>query len=99
MNGANRSESGEYVIRVRGHLDGKKSYWFEGMTMTTGYDEDGRPVTTLTGHLADQAALQGVLAKIRDMNLTLISVNPVVSNARNEPIVKRSKTKEGRYSK
>jgi len=76
MNEANYSGLGEYVIKVRGHLDGKKSYWFEGMMMTTSYDEDGRPITTLTGHLVDQAALHGVLATIRDMNLTLISVNP-----------------------
>lgn len=76
MKEANYSGSGEYVIKVRTHLDDKKSYWFEGMTMTTGYDEDGRPVTTLIGQMADQAALQGVLATIRDMNLTLISVNP-----------------------
>jgi hypothetical protein len=83
MNEANRSDLGEYVIKVRSHLDDKKSYWFEGMTLTTGYDEDGQPITTLTGQMADQAALQGVLAKIRDMNLTLISVNPV-GNVRNE---------------
>ena len=43
--------------------------------MTTGFDEDGLPVTTLSGPLADQAALHGVLAKIRDMNLPLISVS------------------------
>jgi hypothetical protein len=66
---------GAYIITVRSHLDDKKSYWFEGLTMTTGYDEDGRPITTFTGHLADQAALHGVLAKIRDMNLPLISVS------------------------
>jgi hypothetical protein len=84
MNEANSSGLNEYVIKVRSHLDHKQSYWFEGMTMTTGYDEDGRPITTLAGQLADQAALQGVLAKIGDLNLTLISVNPVVFNVRNE---------------
>jgi len=77
MNEANCSESGEYVIKVRSHLDDKKSYWFEGMTLTPGTDEDGRPITTLVGQMADQAALQGVLAKIRDLNLTLISVNAI----------------------
>lgn len=85
MNEVNCSGLGEYVIKVRGHLDDKKRYWFEGMTLTTGYDEDGRPVTTLSGQMSDQAALQGVLAKIRDMNLTLISVNPVVLHVRNDP--------------
>jgi hypothetical protein len=77
MNEANSTGLGEYVIKVRSHLDGKQSYWFEGMTITTGYDEDGRPITIFAGHLADQAALHGVLAKIRDMNLPLISVSRV----------------------
>ena len=77
MNQANCSGTGEYVIKVKGHLDEGKSYWFEGLTMTTGFDEDGRPITTFSGPLADQAALHGVLAKIRDMNLPLISVKQV----------------------
>jgi hypothetical protein len=75
MNEANRSGPGQYEITVRGHLDDRKRYWFEGMTMMTGYDEDGRPVTTFTGHLADQTALHGVLSTIRDLNLPLISVS------------------------
>lgn len=94
MKEANYSGSGEYVIKVRTHLDEKKSYWFEGMTMTTGYDEDGRPVTTLIGQMADQAALQGVLATIRDMNLTLISVNPIVLNVRHDSQKTEEKGKE-----
>jgi hypothetical protein len=77
MNQANRPGQGEYVIKVKGHLDEGKSYWFEGLTMTTGFDEDGRPITTFSGQLADQAALHSVLAKIRDMNLPLISVSQV----------------------
>jgi len=84
MNETNRSGLGDYVIKVRSHLDDKKSYWFEGMKMTNGYDEDGRPITTFTGHLADQAALHGVLAKIRDMNLPLISVSRVPSDSEGE---------------
>ena len=77
MNQANCSGTGEYVIKVKGHLDERKSYWFEGLTITTGFDEDGRPITTFSGPLADQAALHGVLAKIRDMNLPLISVTQI----------------------
>ena len=68
---------GEYEIKVKGHLDERKSYWFEGLTLTAGFDEDGRPITTFSGPLADQAALHGVLAKIRDMNLPLISVSQI----------------------
>ncbi len=75
MNQGNYNGPGEYVIKVKGHLDERKSYWFEGMTMITGFDEDGQPVTMFCGSLADQAALHGVLAKIRDMNLPLISVS------------------------
>jgi hypothetical protein len=67
---------GTYQIVVQGHLDEQSSYWFEGLTLTTGLNEEGAPVTTLAGRFADQAALHGVLATIRDMNLTLISVTP-----------------------
>jgi hypothetical protein len=77
MNQGDYNGPGEYVIKVKGHLDEGKSYWFEGMSMTTCFDEDGRPVTTFSGPLADQAALHGVLAKIRDMNLPLISVSQI----------------------
>ena len=66
---------GEYIIRVSGHLDEERMYWFEGLKMATGFDEDNRPITILSGPLADQAALHGVLAKIRDMNISLISVS------------------------
>ena len=59
-----------YEIRVEGHLAQRWSDWFEGMTVHT--DPDGE--TTLTGRLSDQAALLGVLAKIHNLNLVLISV-------------------------
>ena len=75
MNQADCPKPDDFVIRVRGHLDEASSYWFEGLTMITSFDEDDRPITTLSGPLADQAALHGVLAKIRDMNLPLISVS------------------------
>ncbi len=59
-----------YRIRVRGQLSPQWSAWFEGLTVaeTAGGD------TTLTGELADQAALHGVLARIRDLGLELVSV-------------------------
>lgn len=85
MNEAGSSGPGQYVIKVGSHLDGRKRYWFEGMAMTTGYDENGRPITTLTGHLEDQAALHGVLAKIRDMNLPLISVSRAPPESAGDP--------------
>jgi len=79
------SGRGEYEIVVKGHLDEERSYWFEGLTMTPGLSEDGTPITTFTGQIADQAALHGVLAKIRDMNLPLISVTQVEPNSEDEP--------------
>jgi hypothetical protein len=62
-----------YEIRVRGHLDQRWSPWFEGLTMTY----DGDDSTVLRGSLVDEAALHGVLIKIRDLALPLLAVNRV----------------------
>jgi len=78
------SGRGEYEIKVNGHLDERKSYWFEDLTITTGFSVHGTPVTTFAGSLVDQAALHGLLAKIRDMNLPLISVNPIETDSKDE---------------
>lgn len=59
-----------YTLRVAGCLDGHWSRWFDGLTLTT--ETDG--TTSLTGFMADQAQLHGLLTKIRDLGLTLISV-------------------------
>jgi len=60
-----------YEIRIQGHLQDKWSEWFHGMKLTR--QNDG--TTTLSGPLPDQTALHGILLKIRDMNLKLISVS------------------------
>ena len=60
-----------YEIRIREHLDPHWSGWFPGLALT--YEGDD---TLLSGMLPDQAALHGILAKVRDLNLKLISVNP-----------------------
>jgi hypothetical protein len=62
-----------YQIKLQGRLDAGWSNWFDGMTLTF-ENENGSPVTALTGAVADQAALHGLLSKISDLNLTLISV-------------------------
>ena len=64
---------GHYVIRIKGHLAPRWAEWFEGLTMT--YTASGE--TILSGPIADQAALHGVLDKVRDLNVELISVNRV----------------------
>ncbi len=59
----------KYQIRVEGQLDSHWAPWFEGMTI--GYDGD---TTVITGTVADQSALHGLLHRIRDLNLSIISV-------------------------
>jgi hypothetical protein len=62
-----------YEIRVEGILDECWAAWFDGLQVTS--QSDG--VTTITGAVVDQAALHGVLAKVRDLGLPLISVRRV----------------------
>jgi hypothetical protein len=61
-----------YRIRVKGHLGNNWSDWFEGLDVSI---EDGE--TILRGELADQAALHGLLIRIRDLNLTLLAVEQI----------------------
>jgi hypothetical protein len=62
-----------YEIRLKGHLDARWANWFEGLTITL--EEDGD--TLLTGPVIDQAALHGLLKKVRDLGLPLVSVSPL----------------------
>jgi hypothetical protein len=62
-----------YKIQVLGHLDESWSDWVGAMTITGEIDDDGLPVTTLTGAV-DQAALQGLLRRLYSLGLPLISV-------------------------
>jgi hypothetical protein len=68
--------SAVYRIRVNGVLDHKWSDWFNGVTITCESASDGSPVTTLTG-VADQSRLRGILSKVWDLNLTVVSVTQV----------------------
>jgi hypothetical protein len=63
-----------YEIRVKGHLDDHWSAWFDGLTITN--EANGEAI--LRGQLPDQAALHGVLIKIRDLGLPLLGVTSVV---------------------
>jgi hypothetical protein len=60
-----------YQIRIKGHLGCQWSDWFEGLTLTL--EEDGD--TLVTGPVIDQAALHGLLRKVRDLGMPLVSVN------------------------
>ncbi len=62
-----------YEICLKGHLDARWADWFEGLTITLTEHGD----TLLTGPVIDQAALYGLLKKVRDLGLPLLSVNPV----------------------
>jgi hypothetical protein len=64
-----------YCIRIEGHLAPDWSEWFDGMIVEC--QPDG--TTTLSGPIRDQAALHGQLLKVRDLGLSLISVNPIES--------------------
>ena len=62
-----------YEIRLKGHLEARWLKWFDGLAITL--DENGN--TLLSGLVADQAALHGLLKKVRDVGLPLLSVNSV----------------------
>ncbi len=68
-----------YEIRIKGHLEARWVKWFDGLAITL--DENGN--TLLSGPVADQAALHGLLKKVRDVGLPLLSVNPVQINRTN----------------
>ena len=75
-----------YEIRVKGHLDGRWSEWFEGLEITN--LESGEAL--LSGEIVDQAALHGLLSKVRDLNLPLIAVR-TVDLARQDPTLRPAK--------
>ena len=62
-----------YQLRVDGHIDDHWAVWFDNLTLT--HESDG--TTTLRGAVPDQAALHGLLAKVRDLGITLISVDVI----------------------
>ena len=65
-----RVEAGRYEIRLTGHLDARWAAWFDGLTV--GQQGDG--TTLISGPIADQAALHGLLQRVRDLGLPLVSV-------------------------
>ena len=70
-----------YEIRLKGHLDDRWAAWFSGLTLTR--EDSGE--TCLTGLVVDQAALHGLLRKVRDLGMPLVSVIHVEPKQANEP--------------
>ena len=73
MSTGHHDNPGRYEIRLKGHLDSRWTAWFDGLTLT--HDSDG--TTIIRGLVADQAALHGLLQKVRDLGLPLVSVTQV----------------------
>jgi hypothetical protein len=69
-----------YQIRVKGHLGRQWASWFEGLTLTLELNGD----TLLTGPIVDQAALYGLLKKVRDLGVPLLAVSRVESEVDKE---------------
>ena len=70
---SHRHQTGRYEIRLKGHLDSRWAAWFDGLSLTN--ESDG--TTLIHGAVADQAALHGLLQKVRDVGLPLVSVTQV----------------------
>jgi len=68
-----RPEAGRYEIRLTGHLDAHWAAWFDELSVS----REGDGTTVISGPIADQAALHGVLQRLRDLGLPLVSVTRV----------------------
>lgn len=81
-------EAARYEIRLKGHLDARWAAWFDGLRL--GLERDG--TTVIDGRVADQAALHGLLQKVRDIGLPLISVSCVEPDQPDKPTTEPRKT-------
>ena len=68
-----RNQPVVYQVRIKGHLGSQWADWFEGMAITPADNGD----SLLTGPVVDQAALHGLLRKVRDLGIPLVSVSPL----------------------
>ena len=71
-----RHETGRYEVRLKGHLDSRWAAWFDGLSLTN--ETDG--TTSIRGPVTDQAALHGLIHKVRDLGLPLVSVTHIPAN-------------------
>ena len=65
-----------YLIHLQGHLDQRWETMFDGFQLQHTYDTSGEPVTILSGNEIDQAALYGLINRLRNLGLELISIEP-----------------------
>jgi hypothetical protein len=86
--GGRWQEAGRYEIRLKGHLDARWAAWFDGLTLT----RDGDGTTRIHGPVVDQAALHGLLQKVRDVGLPLVSVTRVEADHPDGPTTKEQPT-------
>lgn len=75
MNRPKTDSSHTYQITIEGRIDARWAGWFNGLAITGKADQHGRPITLLNGQVADQAALRGILNRLWDLNLVLLSVS------------------------
>jgi hypothetical protein len=78
VNNEGSDQPGRYEISIQGRLDERWESWFDGMTLST----DPAGTTLLSGYVVDQAALHGLLARLRDLGLLLVSVRRVPEDER-----------------
>ena len=76
-----RGDAGRYAIRLAGHLDPRWEAWFDGLSVA--YDGDGS--TVISGPITDQAALHGLLTRVRDLGLPLLSVTRIETDTVHPP--------------
>jgi hypothetical protein len=78
-------DGGTYQIRVRGRITRRWIRWFDGMTITVCDETGASPTTALTGPVADQAALHGLLQKLYTLGLPLLSVRQEEAHGTDDP--------------
>jgi hypothetical protein len=81
ISAADRTRNPQYEIRVKGHLGSRWAAWFDGLSLTT--DADG--TTVIRGAVVDQAALHGLLQRLRDLGIPLLSLNELPDDALTGP--------------
>ena len=84
MSKTHKMSQAEYEIRVEGELDEDWVDWFDGMTIAVEQADDSLAATTLAGPIRDQPALRGILSKLWDLNLTLISLRRIEGSDKGE---------------